>query len=186
MAYIKIIQPEEASGVLANIYERLWKSRGKLAEVHKIQSLHPESIVKHMDLYMELMYGKSPLKRYQREMLGVVVSLTNKCEYCQLHHLEALKHFWRKPGQLQGFIDGNWKNLLSVQDLRLCHYAENLTREPYADDRDNWVDELKQVGLEDREILDATLIISYFNFVNRLVLGLGVDLEENPGGYFYD
>ena len=37
----------------------------------------------------------------------------------------------------------------------------------------------------DREILDATLVISYFNFVNRNVLALGVELEEDPSGFNY-
>lgn len=186
MAFIKIIQPEEAIGELATVYNELERSRGKIAEVHKIQSLHPRSIVKHMDLYLELLYGKSPLKRYQREMIGVVVSLTNKCEYCQVHHLEALKHFWKDSTQLESFISGNWNSFLSEKDLQLCFFAENLTREPYSDERENWINNLKGKGLDDREVLDATLIISYFNFVNRIVLGLGVDMEENPGGYKYD
>ena len=185
MAFIKVIQPENATGKLASIYEDLISSRGKLAEVHKIQSLNPESIVKHMDLYMELMYGKSPLRRYQREMLGVVVSLTNKCEYCQIHHLEALKNFWTESNHLEHFISGNWKTFLSEKDLNLCFYAENLTREPSANERKKWIEDLKKTGCDDREILDASLIISYFNFVNRLVLGLGVDLEKEPGGYNY-
>jgi len=35
--------------------------------------------------------------------------------------------------------------------------------------------ELRAVGLSDKDILDLTLIVSYFNFVNRIALGLGVD-----------
>ena len=83
MAYIKVIEPHEAKGELNEIYNDLIKSRGKIANVHTIQSLNPKSIVNHMDLYMTLMYGKSPLKRVLREMLGVVVSKANNCEYCQ-------------------------------------------------------------------------------------------------------
>lgn len=34
--------------------------------------------------------------------------------------------------------------------------------------------------------MDAHLVIAYFNFVNRLVLGLGVELEQDQGqGYKY-
>jgi hypothetical protein len=50
---------------------------------------------------------------------------------------------------------------------------------------------LKALGLDDRAILDATLVLSYFNFVNRIVLGLGLGLglavsEEELAGYKYD
>jgi alkylhydroperoxidase family enzyme len=37
---------------------------------------------------------------------------------------------------------------------------------------------LKDAGLTDKEILRANLIASYFNFSNRIALGLGVELEE--------
>jgi len=44
---------------------------------------------------------------------------------------------------------------------------------------------LKNAGLTDREILDASMIISYFNFANRIVMSLGVDIEEDTGNYKY-
>jgi uncharacterized peroxidase-related enzyme len=95
MAYIKTIEPENAKGELKTIYDNLIKTRGKIAEVHKIQSLNPEALVAHMDLYMTIMFGKSPLKRYQREMLGVVVSASNRCAYCINHHEQALLAYWK-------------------------------------------------------------------------------------------
>ncbi len=52
MPRIKVIEHKEAGGRLLEIYDDIQKKRGKLAEVHKIQSLRPESIVKHMELYM--------------------------------------------------------------------------------------------------------------------------------------
>jgi len=66
MAKIKVIQHEDSTGRLKEIYDELVQNRGKLAEVHKIQSLRPESIVKHIDLYMEIMFSKSELQE-QRE-----------------------------------------------------------------------------------------------------------------------
>lgn len=89
MAFIDIIEPEEADGKLKEIYKELEQKRGKLAQIHKIQSLNPETITTHMDLYMSIMFSKLPLSRAQREMMAVVVSAANECEYCQLHHGEA-------------------------------------------------------------------------------------------------
>ena len=39
---------------------------------------------------------------------------------------------------------------------------------------------LRDVGLDDRAILDLAMIVSYYAYVNRLADGLGVELE--PGG----
>lgn len=77
MARIHIIEHQEATRVLKEIYDDLLTRRGKLAEVHKLQSLNPATIVHHMDLYMSIMYADSPLSQAQREMMAVVVSAAN-------------------------------------------------------------------------------------------------------------
>jgi uncharacterized peroxidase-related enzyme len=85
MSNIKVISLEEADGRLKEIYVDLIERRGKLAAVHTIQSLNPESIIAHMELYMTLMFSQSPLSRAQREMIAVVVSAANGCNYCKPH-----------------------------------------------------------------------------------------------------
>ena len=40
------------------------------------------------------------------------------------------------------------------------------------------VDGLRALGWSDLEIHDAAQVVAYFNYVNRLADGLGVDLEE--------
>ncbi|MDZ7659008.1 MAG: carboxymuconolactone decarboxylase family protein [Fodinibius sp.] len=55
----------------------------------------------HMDLYMSIMFSKSPLSRAQREMMAVVVSVANDCEYCQQHHGQALNHYWKDRNRIK-------------------------------------------------------------------------------------
>ena len=76
MARITVIEPAEADEELRRIYESLTSSRGKLAEVHKLQSLNAPTIPAHMDLYTKIMFSPSPLSRAEREMMAVVVSVT--------------------------------------------------------------------------------------------------------------
>lgn len=186
MPYIKVIQPENAEGQLKEIYDGLVKSRGKIAEVHKIQSLNPASITNHMELYMTVMFGQSPLKRVHREMMAVIVSIANKCQYCQTHHLEAVQNFWKDEEKLEQLQNDFEQSNLTEVEKALCRYAKELTETPEKAQDAGLVGPLKKSGFSDREILDATLVISYFNFVNRIVLSLGVNLEENAGGYKYD
>ncbi len=189
MTYIKVIQHEEAEGRLKEIYDDLVKKRGKLAEVHKIQSLNPESIMNHMDLYMTVMFGKSPLKRYQREMMAVIVSVNNNCEYCQVHHGHVLNYFWKDDEKVKLLRNDFVKVDLDEVDMKLCNLAMDLTIRPGMDNHQSThLEPLKNLGLDDRAILDATLVIAYFNFVNRIVLGLGIKLEENgqDDGYKFD
>ena len=185
MARIKIIHEDQADGQLKEIYDDLLSSRGKLANVHKIHSLNPDSLVAHMELYMTLMFKKSPLKRYQRELLGVITSVNNNCSYCVKHHVEALNFYW-KDEEKSNALATNYQTLeLSRTDNLWCQYAERLTTDPSNPNIEKLIEELKEDGITDRSILDATMIISYFNFVNRIVLGLHVEEEENTGGYNY-
>jgi uncharacterized peroxidase-related enzyme len=184
MSRIKVISHEESQGRLKEIYDDLIISRGKLADVHIIQSLRPESIVKHMELYMEIMFSRSELSRADREMIAVVVSVANKCDYCQTHHGEALNNYWKNEDKLENFKTDYTKVELTEKQIVLCDYAQKMTLNPGEAADLNLTIPLKKYGLSDEAILDATLVISYFNFVNRMVLGLGVHLENNAGAGF--
>ena len=47
----------------------------------QIHGVHSETMQHHYALYRELMYGRGPLSRIQREMIAVVVSAVNRCHY---------------------------------------------------------------------------------------------------------
>lgn len=186
MSNIKVIQPEEATGRLKEIYAELIDKRGQLAEVHKIQSIRPESIVKHIDLYLEIMFSKSELSRAEREMMAVVVSSCNNCEYCQTHHAEALNNYWKSTEKVNKLRKDYLKTDITEKELALCEFAIQVTFQAGETTGIELTNSLKEVGLSDSAILDATLVVSYFNFVNRIVLTLGVELEQNSGkGYNY-
>ena len=181
MARINVIEYEDSSGRLKEIYDELIGKRGKLAKVHTIQSLRPDSIVKHMDLYMEIMFTRSELTRAEREMIAVIVSVANECEYCQVHHAEALNHYWKNDAAIAQLRKDFRQLELTDKRRSLCEYANQLTLHPGKSKENDTTDALRKAQLSDSAILDATLVISYFNFVNRIVLGLDVTLEEDSG-----
>ena len=185
MPFIDVIGYEDAEGRLKEIYDDLITKRGKLAAVHTIQSLNPETIVNHMDLYLTIMFGKSPLKRAQREMIAVVVSAANNCKYCQIHHAAAVQHYWKSDEMVEQLkLDYRELELAEI-DMALCDMAWDMTKNPN-EKKEFHTKRLQDLGLDDRSILDGILVMAYFNFVNRLVLGLGVHIEEEGAdGYNY-
>ena len=62
-------------------------------------------------------------------------------------------------------------------DRALHAFAVKLTREPWRITRDD-VDALRAQGFNDVQLSDAVQVISYFNYINRVADGLGVDLED--------
>jgi uncharacterized peroxidase-related enzyme len=62
---------------------------------------------------------------------------------------------------------------LSPADRAMLDYVARLTREPARISPDD-LERLRQVGFEDRAILQINLIASWFNYINRVADGLGV------------
>lgn len=185
MPFIHVIEPENAGGELRAEYERLLSKRGKIAAIHTIHSLSPRALHAHMDLYLTLMFGKSKLKRATREAVAVVVSRANGCEYCDRHHGQALLAYWKDEARLEAFRRDPTQADLDPRTLAMLDFAVALTRDPANADATR-VERLRAHGLADEEILDLTLIIGYFNFVNRIALGLGVEVtEQESTGYRY-
>ena len=81
-AWIKMIDEGDAGDELAQAYDACADSgTGRAANIMKVHSLFPRSMIAHRALYRTLMFGPSPLKRYRREMIGVVVGGLNGCVY---------------------------------------------------------------------------------------------------------
>ncbi len=80
MAWIDVVREDEAEGELLEQYEKHKTPEG-VDNILKIHSLNPPSLRDHYQFYHTLMFGKSELKRAQREMLAVVVSRANQCHY---------------------------------------------------------------------------------------------------------
>jgi len=184
MPFIQTVPAEQATGKLKEEYARAEKDRGALANVWKITSLHPGALSAHLDLYEEVHFGESPLSRRERELIATVVSRANDCGYCLAHHADAFGRHATEPG-LQALVATDYtKANLSKRERALCDHAVLLTKDP-GGVIDKHVEGLRAAGLDDRAILDLTLVVSYFNFVNRLASGLGLTHEDVRKPYRY-
>lgn len=186
MSWITEIDAEEAGEELAAIYADLIGKRGKVSNILKVHSLNPAAMGNHLELYMTLMFGKSGLSRAEREAVAVVVSAANDCAYCVSHHVEALRRYIDDEEALEMLASGDGLETLQPRLSNIVRHADKLTSVPSAMTESD-LGELRAVGLSDSDILDLTLIVSYFNFVNRIALGLGVSFSDDEvSGYSDD
>ena len=70
---------------------------------------------------------------------------------------------------------------LSYQDRAMLDYAVKLTNTP-AEIEELDVVLLRETGFSDTAILDICQVTAYYNYVNRLADGLGVELEDGWEG----
>ena len=67
---------------------------------------------------------------------------------------------------------------LTARERAMADYAVKLTTNPAAVVAEDVV-ALRGAGFNDADILDICQITAYFNFVNRMANGLGIELEAN-------
>ena len=186
MSWIDEVEVDDADGKLEAMYAELIEKRGKISNILKVHSLNPDAMGNHLELYMTLMFGKSGLSRAERESIAVVVSAANDCAYCVNHHVEALRRYLKDEETLEMLASADGLETLEPRLSNIVRHADKLTSAPAAMTESD-LGELRAVGLSDNDILDLTLIVSYFNFVNRIALGLGVSFStEEMSGYSED
>ena len=66
---------------------------------------------------------------------------------------------------------------ISHAEKIMLEYAVKLTSETCTISKED-ISSLHEVGFNDEAILDIVQVVAYFNFVNRLACGLGIELEE--------
>jgi uncharacterized peroxidase-related enzyme len=166
MTWIKTVDKDRATGEPKRVYDRILKERGHIANIFVAQGAEPAILEHHLEMYVDLMMTPGPLSREEREMIAVIVSAANRCAYGATHHAEALETVEKDSAKHE-----------SPRNKALLAYAAKLTLDP-KDVTEEDIKDLRDAGLSDEEILRANLISSYFNFSNRIALGLGVELEK--------
>lgn len=188
MSWIKTIAVDQATGPLADLYRQTADASGRVDNVLLVHSLRPHSMRGHLALYTSVLHHTgNKLPRWLLELVGAWVSQLNGCEYCREHHLAGMQRELgdaRRGEKIQCCItEGMLQEAgLSGRERAALVYAEALTRQP-AQVSVRLIESLKAAGYSDGEILEINQVAAYFNYVNRVVLGLGVTLESDSLGH---
>ena len=169
MARIKVVEPEQASPDIKEIYDK--KLGGKPANVHKALAQRPEIFKAFLSFYPTV--GNGFDKRLY-ELVYIRVSMLNRCGYCMQHHISSSKK--------AGLTAQDWNALsnpasanFSDKEKAALAFAEKLTRTPWEiNDRD--IAALKQ-HFSDAEIVELDLLVGLINLTNRFTAPLALELE---------
>lgn len=187
MAWIKIIEPAEADGRLAKIYQRA-AGGGQVDNILVAHSLRPHTLEGHMALYRAVLHHpRNTLGQAFAEAVGVLVSRVNGCNYCIDHHLAGMRRALADPERgaawMRALETGPREEVFDTRQRAALAYAEHLALAPN-EVSESEISLLRNSGWSDGEILEINQITAYFCYANRVVLGLGVTArgEHSDGG----
>ncbi len=177
MAYIRQIESDDATGELAEFYADLTEIAGGVPNIVKLSSLKLPAMRAAQDLYQSVLYHDSGLTMVQKEMVAVIVSVTNGCVYCFEHHGHSLTELTGDEALTEQVIDDFRRADVDSATMALLEFADQLTRRSPSMTEDD-VEAVRGHGFSDEDVLDLVQLVSYFNYTNRLATGLGVDPED--------
>lgn len=182
MSWIKVIPFEEATGKLKTIYNRIKGPNNQIDNVLSIHSLRPHTLTGHMSLYKNVLHhSDNTFDNWFLELLGTYTSYLNRCDYCFEHHFAGMSRFLndhKKAAALKhGIIIDDFSKLLSDKEIALAAYTKKLTFTA-SEITEEYINNLRALGVSDGELLEINQVVSYFNYVNRTVLGLGVNTKD--------
>lgn len=82
MAWIETVPDDEWDGPLGDLQPRVVDpTNGKVDHIMAVHSLNPTGLAAHDGLYRSAMSGTATLRKVERELVALVVSLENHCHY---------------------------------------------------------------------------------------------------------
>lgn len=186
MSWISIIPFDQAEGKLKKLYQRVTGPNNNIDNIMGVHSLRPHSMEGHMALYKNVLHHKDNLlpKTYL-ETVGVYVSDLNRCSYCVEHHFAGLQRLLGDDDKSLKLFEAlkkeHFDEIFSRKEKSGLEYARKLTLDQTSL-KENDIEDLRKNGYDDGEILELNQVVSYFNYANRTVLGLGVTTKGDVLG----
>lgn len=167
--------PDEADvpeGV-ARLWARAAEAFGFVPNVFRALALNPEQFLAWWGSFNLLVNKEGHLAPADRELIAVVVSGINRCDYCAVSHGAALREL-TGDARTADLVAVNWRQgHLSPRQAALAAYAEKLTTHP-AQTTPADLEPLRSVGLDEHAILEAVQVVAMFNLTNRVSSALGL------------
>ena len=187
-AWIRMISDQDADNTLTSALDFARTPHGTVDNVMRVHSLRPSTMNGHVTLYRSCLHDSSnTIPMWFQEVISSYVSVLNRCEYSHANHWKNARHLIgdeAKADKVEAALAANRpQDAFDGKELAALQYTEKLTCNP-GDMVESDVTAMTSAGWDDGEVLEVNQIVGYFNYVNRLLNGLGVSTAGDVVGYY--
>ncbi len=175
MARIKLLQKEDVNNEVKTLFEQMEEEYSIVPNLFKALAHKPNILKANLFKIKAVMY-EGEVQRELKEMIAIVVSNANGCEYC----VGAHSLFLEKLGIAKETIDAL---LIDVQTAPIdegtkliLEFAVQITKEPLAIS-DEYFLKIKALGFTEEQIVEIISVVDLFNSFNIFLDTLNVDLD---------
>lgn len=144
-----------------------------LLDIYKLDMEMGRPLIRYQQ---QLLRGPSPLSEGERELIAAYVSSLNACDFCYGLHSVIARKFGQEAATVEALAADGPVAAKHGKLAPLLDYARKLTTAPSrVTEKD--LQPAKDAGWDDTAIYHTVAITGFFNFFNRLVEGMGLDIE---------
>lgn len=136
----------------------------------------PQTSTPLIHFHEVLLRGPSPFTEGECELIAAYVSGLNQCRYCHGVHTATAELLGVSKESINSTIDEVDTAPIPEKMKPVLRYARKLTRQPdsitHAD-----ADAIFDAGWDETALYHIVAVTALFNFMNRLVEGLGIEFD---------
>lgn len=172
---------------IKDAYDELRRHNGRDYNLYRASSLRPDPILAADAQYRATLHDeRNALPQSVLEMVSTQVAILADCHYATQNHG---RNFIKLSGddevakeRFQAMLRHDWENsLFDLREQALLKHGEKLALRPDLM-RESDIDRLRDAGLKDVEILEATQAMAGFAYWSRYINGLGIKLADEQIG----
>lgn len=175
MTILRTTPEDEATGLVAKIYDDDIKSLGYVTTQTKAMAINPE-VYEAFEALLGTITSAMDLRRYELVTLAAAGAIGSS--HCLLAHGRKALKAMTEPELMEIARDFRHAGLTPAE-VAMMAYAEKLSGNAAAMTAQDAL-ELRNHGFSDAEIMDITLVAAARNYLSRTLLALGVELDRPP------
>jgi uncharacterized peroxidase-related enzyme len=168
--FIDPVSSESAEGLTAQIYEDTESDLGFVPDYVKVFSHHPEAFNAWERLVTDLYEG---MDRRRCELATFAAARAMKSTACAIAHGRTLRSRFFTADEVIQIVNDHHHAGLDQSDVAVMDFAEKAANDPTAIAQTD-VDDLRALGLSDRDIFDVAYAVAARAFLTTLIESLGV------------
>lgn len=146
--------------------------KAKVSDYYLFLVHQPEILRQRSTAFNAIMYAPGGMSRAERELGATVVSRVNGCVYCASVHAQRFEQLAKRNDVIGQVFEDPITAGTTQREQAIGKFSIQIT-EAQADVNAASIQALKDVGLNDGEILDLLHSDAIFAWANRLMLNLG-------------
>lgn len=146
--------------------------KAKVSDYYLFLVHQPEILRQRSTAFNAIMYAPGGMSRAERELGATVVSRVNGCVYCASVHAQRFEQLAKRNDVIAQVFEDPRTAGTTKREQAIGKFSIQIT-EAQADVNADSIQALKDVGLNDGEILDLLHSDAIFAWANRLMLNLG-------------